>query len=68
MENINQVTYVIIVFFIMAIFFKALFEIKNLRISPDQKTYWINSILAFLVSNIGYLIASFGWGLLFVKR
>ncbi len=66
MEKINQISYAIFLFFAMAIFLKSVFEVKHLKITPDQKHYWLNSILAFIVSNLGFFIASFGWPLVLI--
>jgi len=60
MEHVNQITYGIFSAFALILALKSDFEIQSLKITDDQKTFWMKAVIGFLLSNVSFAIGSFG--------
>ena len=58
--TINQITYLMFVFFIIILNVKAHLELRLLDISADKKSFWLKSINYVLISTVSFAIGSFG--------
>ncbi len=64
--TINQITYLMFVFFIIILNVKAHLELRLLDISADKKSFWLKSINYVLISTVSFAIASFGMPLFLI--